>query len=147
MRVTIVAQATLDQLEEFLEEVIALETRVVDQDLDPTVNLEGFHLEEEDPMAVTTMVDLTIGHTILSIADMVVATIKVKVKAHLKAIEVEQCPQEGLTSMAMEAGQHLLVELEVTGLSLLVVTISLLEEVPSLTTMPGKLESAEMDTM
>jgi len=145
MRVTIVAQATLDQLEEFLEEVIALETRVVDQDLDPTVNLEGFHLEEEDPMAVTTMVDLTIGHTILSIADMVVVTIKFKVKAHLKAMEVEQCPQEGLTSMAMEAGQHLLVELEVTGLSL--VTISLLEEVPSLTTMPGKLESAEMDTM
>jgi len=50
-----------------------------------------------------------------------------------------------LTSMAMEAGQHMLVELEVTGLSL--VTISLLDEVPSLITMLGKLESVEMDTM
>ena len=47
--------------------------------------------------------------------------------------------------MAMEAGQHLLVELEVTGFNL--VTISLLEEVLSLTTMPGELESPEMDTM
>jgi len=45
----------------------------------------------------------------------------------------------------MEASQHLLVGLEVIGLS--PITISLLEEVPSLITMAGKLEYAGMDTM
>jgi len=108
--------------------------------------VEGFSLEEEGPTAVVIIVlDPIIGHTILSTVAMVVATIKVKVRAHLKAIEVEQCPQEDLSSMAMEAGQHLLVGLEVIGLS--PITIRLLEEVPSLITMPGKLESAGMDTM
>jgi len=45
----------------------------------------------------------------------------------------------------MEAHQHLLVGLEDIGFS--PITISLLEEVPSLIAMPGKLESAGMDTM
>ena len=89
MRVVTVTQATLDQLEEFLEEVIALEMQVIDKDLDPTVNLEGFHLEQEGPMAAIVMVGLTIDLII------VVVTIKPKVKVHLKVIEVEQCPQEG----------------------------------------------------
>jgi len=47
--------------------------------------------------------------------------------------------------MATEVGQHLLVGLEVIGLS--PITIKLLEEVPNLITMPGKLESTGMDTM
>ena len=90
MRVVTVTQATLDQLEEFLEEVIALEMQVIDKDLDPTMNLEGFHLEQGDLMAALAMVvDLTIDLII------VVVTIKPKVKVHLKVIEVEQCPQEG----------------------------------------------------
>jgi len=144
-QVVIVTQATLDQLEESLAEAIALEIQVVGQDSDLTMDLEGFHLEEEGPTEVVIIVDPIIGHTILSTAALVVATIKVKVKAHLKAIEVEQCPQEDLSSMAMEAGQHLLVGLEVMGLS--PITISLLEEVPSVITMPGKLESTGKDIM
>jgi len=140
-----VTQATLDQLEESLAEAIALEMQVVGQDSDLTMDLEGFNLEEEGSMAAVIVVDPVVGHTILSTAAMVVATIKVRVKAHLKAMEVEQCPQEDLSSMAMEAGQHLLVGLEVIGLS--PIAISLLEEAPSLITMPGKLESAEMDTV
>jgi len=144
-QVVTVTQATLDQLEEFPAEAIALEIQVVGQDSDLTMDLEGFSLEEEGPTTVVIIVDPLIGHTILSTVAMVVAPIKVKVKAHLKAIEVKQCPQEDLSSMAMEAGQHLLVGLEVIGLS--PITIRLLEEVPSLITMPGKLESAGMDTM
>jgi len=146
-QVVTVTQATLDQLEEFLEEAITLEIQAMGQDSDLTMDLEGFHLEEVGPTAVIIIVDHIIGHTILSTVAMVVATIKVKVKvkARLKAIEVEQCPHEDLSSMAMEAGQHLLVSLEVIGLS--PITIRLLEEVPSLITMPGKLESARMDAM
>jgi len=145
IQVVTVTQATLGKLEESLEEVIALEMQAIGQDSDLTIDLESFHLEEEGPMSVVIIVDPIISHATLSTAAMVVATIKVKVKAHLKAIEVEQCPPEDLSSMAMEAGQHLLVGLEVMGLS--PITISLLEGVPSPTTMPGKLESAEMDTM
>jgi len=132
--ILILIQVTLDQLEESLAEAIAL----------ATVGLI-MHLEEEDPMAVAIIIDRITGHTTLSVVAMVVATIKVKVKAHLKAIEVEQCPQEDWSSMAMEAGQHLLVGMEVIGLN--PITVNLLEEVLSLITMPDSPEYAGMDTM
>jgi len=73
------------------------------------MDLEGFHLEEEGPVAIAIIVDPIISHAILSAAAVVVVAFKVKVKAHLKAIEVGQCPQDDLSSMAMEAGQHMLV--------------------------------------
>jgi len=57
-QVVIVTQATLDQLEESLAEAIALETQVVGQDSDLTMDLGGFHLEEEGSMAVVIIVDL-----------------------------------------------------------------------------------------
>jgi len=144
-QVATVTQATPDQLEESLAEAIALEMQAADQDSDLTVDLEGFHLEEEGPTVAVIIADPITGHAVLSTVAMVVAIVKVKVKAHLKVTEVEQCPQEDLSSMAMEAGQHLLVGLVVAGLSPM--TVSLLEEAPSLIATPGKLESAGMDAV
>ena len=132
IQVLIVTQVKLDLQEESLVETIALKVPLAD-------------LEEEDPMVVAVTVDLTTGHITLSIVAMVVVTIKVKVKAHLKVIEAEQCPQEDQSTMAMEAGLHLLVGLEVIGLN--PITINLLEEELSLITMPGRPEVAGMDTM
>ena len=133
IQVLIVTQVKLDPQEESLVETTALKVPLAD-------------LEEDDTKVVIAItIDLTTAHITLSIVAIVMVTIKDKVKAHLKAMEVEQCPQEGLTSMAMEAGLHLLVGLEVIGLN--PITINLLEEELSLITTPGRPEVAGMDTM
>ena len=133
IQVPIVTQVKLDPQEESLVETTALKVPLAD-------------LEEDGPMVVVAVtIDLTTGHITLSIVAMVMVTIKDKVKAHLKVIEAEQCPQEDQSTMAMEAGLHLLVGLEVIGLN--PITINLLEEELSLITMPGRPEVAGMDTM
>jgi len=83
IQVVTTTQATQDQLEESLEEAIALETQAIGQDSDLTMDLEGFHLEEKYSMVIVIVVDPIVGHTVLSTLDIMFWVLQPPIQKHL----------------------------------------------------------------